>query len=168
VFTSILADATAPALAADANASAGGFDPMTLILLAVFAIFIFMMFRRQKATKKAQQEQQAKMATGVSVMTNFGLYGTVLAIDEAENKVVLELSPGNTATVHRQTITKIIAPEQSTDTVPDDASSLTGDSSYQAEAGESTQETLARLNRNGENQNNLNLNKHDRDSSNEN
>jgi preprotein translocase subunit YajC len=151
VFTSILADATAPALAADANASAGGFDPMTLILLAVFAIFIFMMFRRQKATKKAQQDQQAKMATGVSVMTNFGLFGTVLAIDEAENKVVLELSPGNTATVHRQTITKILAPEQPTDSVPDDASSLTDDGAFRTQAGETSQESLARLN----------LNKHD-------
>lgn len=158
MFTSILADATAPAVAADASAGAGGFDPMTLILLAVFAIFIFMMFRRQKATKKAQQEQQAKMALGVSVMTNFGLYGTVLAIDEEENKVVLELSPGNTATVHRQTITKIIAPEETPDTVPNDASSLTGEGSYQAPAGESTQETLARLN----------LDKHDKDNTKDN
>jgi preprotein translocase subunit YajC len=160
VFTSILADATAPAVAADASPAAGGFDPMTLILLAVFAIFIFMMFRRQKATKKAAQEQQAKMATGVSVMTNFGLFGTVLEIDEAENKVVLELSPGNTATVHRQTITKILAPEQTQDTVPDDASSLTGDASYQAPAAESNEETLARLNNT-----NLNLNKQDKDNS---
>lgn len=158
MFTSILAAAHAPAVAADAPAGAGGFDPMTLILLAVFAIFIFMMFRRQKATKKAQLEQQAKMATGVSVMTNFGLFGTVLAIDEAENKVVLELSPGNTATVHRQTITKIIAPEETHDTVPDDASSLAGDASYQAPAAPAAPETLEPLN----------LDKHDKDNTKDN
>ncbi len=131
----------------------GGFDPMTLILFAVFAVVILMMFRRQKKAKAAQQEQQAKLATGVSVMTNFGLFGTVLAIDDAENKVVLELSPGNTATVHRQTITKITSPDEAHPAIPDDASSLTGVSGStghrEAPANESPDETILRLNKDG-------------------
>ena len=61
-------------------------------------------------------------------MTSFGLFGRIVDIDEAENKVMLELSPGNTATVHRQAVTKIVEPvvaaEEPT-VVPDDASSLT-------------------------------------------
>jgi preprotein translocase subunit YajC len=152
VFTSISA-ATTPA------ASGGGFDPMTLILLAVFAVFIFMMFRRNKAAKKTQQEQQAKLAPGVEIMTNFGLFGTVLSIDDAENKVVVELSPGTTATVHRQTITKIMEPSVAEPVIPNDASSLTategtgataaGTNSFTGTnsfAGETPEETLDRLN----------------------
>ncbi len=158
VFTSILA--------AD-QPQAGGFDPMTLILFALFAVVILMMFRRQKKAKATQREQQAKLATGVSVMTNFGLFGTVLSIDDAENKVVLELSPGNTATVHRQTITKITAPHEATSEVPDDASSLMGMPSDgqadphprahgengPAEVSESADETILRLNKDNKNDN---------------
>lgn len=129
---------------------------MTLILFAVFAVFIIMMFRRQKKAKAALQEQQAKMGLGVSVMTNFGLFGTVLSIDEQENKVVLELSPGNSATVHRQTITKILAPEAvgageaAASVIPDDASSLTGRTDSVARP-ESSDETILRLNKDNNN-----------------
>ena len=43
-------------------------------------------------------------------MTSFGLFGRIVEMDDEENKVVLELSPGNLATVHRQAVTKIIEP----------------------------------------------------------
>ena len=43
-------------------------------------------------------------------MTSFGLFGRIVSIDDDENKVVLELSPGNLATVHRQAVTKIVEP----------------------------------------------------------
>ncbi|WP_427018975.1 preprotein translocase subunit YajC [Pseudarthrobacter sp. P1] len=124
---------------------------MTLILFAVFAVVIFMMFRKQKKAKAAQAEQQAKMAPGVEIMTNFGLFGTVVSVDEENNKVVVELSPGTLATVHRQTITKITAPEEAAAEVPDDASSLTEDvdaaAGSAAPANETAEETLLRLNK---------------------
>lgn len=124
---------------------AGGFDPTMILLFVIFAVVIFMMFRKQKKAKAAQAEQQAQLAPGVSVMTNFGLFGTVLSVDAEENKVLLELSPGNTATVHRQTIAKITAPEQDT-VVPDDASTLaTGSTAANRNEPESVEETLARL-----------------------
>jgi preprotein translocase subunit YajC len=86
-------------------------------------------------------------------MTSFGLFGRILDIDEAENKVVLELSPGNTATVHRQAVTKIVEPaaaaEEST-VVPDDASSLTIDKADgNAPVTETPEETLRRGNDEG-------------------
>lgn len=124
MFVNVLAESTQ-----DSAQGGGGFDPFLLIMLAIFGIFIFMMFRRNKKAQKQVQEQQAKMAPGVEVMTSYGLFGTVVSLDEAENKVVLELSPGNQATVHRQSVTKILTaaeednPEDNV--VPDDASSLT-------------------------------------------
>lgn len=142
---------------------------MTLALLAIFAVFIFLQFRRQKKMQRAQQEQKAQMGPGVEVMTSFGLFGTVVSVDDAENKVVLELSPGNTATVHSQAVTKILTPapaetpsvvdEPATGStvVPDDASTLTGDT-YSSERPETSprpetparpetpEETLRRLN----------------------
>jgi len=129
-----------------------------IILLVLFAVVIFFMFRRSRAQQKAQQEQQAKMLPGVEVMTSFGLFGTVQSIDAEDNKVVLEISQGTTATVHRQAVTKIITPAETveeTPMVPDDASSLTGPVQAAAEPGEAkdvastetAEETLARLNK---------------------
>jgi preprotein translocase subunit YajC len=85
-------------------------DLMTILLLAVFAFFIFTMFRRNKKTQQQQAEMQSKFSPGVEVMTSFGLYGRIVSVNDAENKVVLELSPGNEATVHRQAVTKVIEP----------------------------------------------------------
>lgn len=145
---------TSSLAAAGTTSTTGGIDPMTIILFAIFAVVIFMMFRRQKKAKAAQQEKQSKLAPGVNVMTNFGLFGKVLDIDEAENKIVLELSPGNTATVHRQTVAKIEAPEDVSSIVPDDASSLTiGQEPTAPLSNETAQETLDRLNLNSESSN---------------
>lgn len=101
---------------------------MTILLFVMLGVFVFMMFRRNKKTQQQQAELQSKFSPGVEVMTSFGLFGRIVQIDDAENKVVLELSPGNTATVHRQAVTKVVEPvvaaEEPT-VVPDDASSLT-------------------------------------------
>ena len=83
-------------------------DPTLLLMLAALAVLMFFMMRRNKKTQQQQQQMQSKFAPGVDVMTSFGLFGTIRSIDEAENKVVLELSPGHLATVHRQAIAKVV------------------------------------------------------------
>ena len=45
-------------------------------------------------------------------MTNFGVFGTILSIDEDENQVLLETSPGTVLTVHRQTIARVVEPAE--------------------------------------------------------
>jgi preprotein translocase subunit YajC len=91
---------------------------------------------------------QSKFAPGVDVMTSFGLFGRIVSIDEAENKVVIELSPGNEATVHRQAVTKVVEPAaEETPVVPDDASSLTVAEAGAPAAVETPEETIARLNK---------------------
>ncbi len=139
---------------------------MTILLFVMLGVFVFMMFRRNKKTQQQQAELQSKFGPGVEVMTSFGLFGRIVEIDEAENKVVLELSPGNTATVHRQAVTKIVEPvvaaEEPT-VVPDDASSLTTEQAERcghrtrgedaavgdAPRSETPDETLRRLNDEG-------------------
>ena len=133
---------------------------MNIVLFAMLGIFIFMMFRRNKKTKEQQATLQSQFAPGVEVMTSFGLFGRIVSMDDEENKVVLELSPGNLATVHRQAVTKIVEPAVATEeeptVVPDDASSLTthdaGTSGTPA-AAETPDETLKRLNDEGKKDN---------------
>ncbi|ELT44917.1 preprotein translocase subunit YajC [Arthrobacter nitrophenolicus] len=134
---------------------------MSILLFVMLGVFIFMMFRRNKKTQQQQAELQSKFGPGVDVMTSFGLFGRIVAVDEAENKVTLELSPGNLATVHRQAVTKIVEPvavepmtvepEPAAPAVPDDASSLTGreGGSTATTPVETPDETLKRLNDEG-------------------
>jgi len=137
----------------------GGIDIMTILLFVMLGVFIFMMFRRNKKTQQQQAQLQSQFAPGVEVMTSFGLFGRIVSIDEAENKVILELSPGNLATVHRQAVTKIVEPPVETEAVPDDAAVLTteeplapGALTPENKAGtadETPDETLKRLNDEG-------------------
>ncbi len=155
-----------------ADQNAGGFSFSSLLLPILLALFIFMMFRKQKKTQKTVQEQRTQMVPGTEVMTQFGLFGTILSINSEENKAVLELSPGNTATVHLQALTKVVtqepAVEEEAPVVPDDASSLTSADSADgaprsadpvsrddsaARTGATAEETLERLNRENKKEN---------------
>jgi preprotein translocase subunit YajC len=85
-------------------------DPLTLGMLAILAVLIFFMFRNGQKRKRDQEELQSKVAPGAEVMTNFGLFGTIVSIDEDDNKVELDIAPGTVVTVHRQTIARVVEP----------------------------------------------------------
>lgn len=94
------------------------FDPFTLIMLAVLAVLIFFMFRNSRKRQAEARELQSKVQVGAKVMTNFGVFGTILSMDEEENQVLLETSPGTILTVHRQTIARVVEPVEGSDEVP--------------------------------------------------
>ena len=103
-------------------------DSLTLVMLAVLAVLVFFMFRNGRKRKKDQEALQATMVAGADVMTNFGTYGTIIAIDEEANKVELQIAPGVTVEIHRQTIARVVEPvvvEDSEDSSPDSIDSLT-------------------------------------------
>ena len=83
-------------------------DPLTIIMLAVLAVLVFFMFRNSRKRQAQARELQDKVAVGAEVMTNFGLYGTILEMDDEENQVLLETTPGTVLKVHRQTVTRVV------------------------------------------------------------
>jgi preprotein translocase subunit YajC len=83
-------------------------DPLTLGMLAILAVLIFFMFRNGQKRKRDVEELQSKVVPGAEVMTNFGLFGTIVSINEDDNKVELEAAPGTVVTVHRQTIARVV------------------------------------------------------------
>ena len=83
-------------------------------MVVILAALIFFMFRSSRKRQKQQSELQKQVVPGATVMTNFGVFGTIVSIDEEHNKVELETSPGHILTVHRQTIGRV---ETTPDTV---------------------------------------------------
>lgn len=106
-------------------------DPLTIAMLAILAVLIFFMFRNGQKRKRDQESLQSKVVVGADVMTNFGLFGTILDIDDENNKVELQAGPGVVLTVHRQTVAKVVESDEpvAEDSEPvDDAGNESGDS----------------------------------------
>lgn len=86
-------------------------DPLILGLLAIMALFIFMQFRSSKKRRAEQEAMSTKMVPGAEVMTQFGLFGTLLSIDDDSNEALVETTPGTIVRVHRQVIMKVVENE---------------------------------------------------------
>jgi preprotein translocase subunit YajC len=104
-------------------------DFMTIAMMAVLAVLVFFMFRNGKKRQRDLAELQSKVSAGAHVLTNFGVYGTIVSIDEEENKILLETSPGSTLTIHRQAVSRVIEPTESlelseTEAIEADAAAL--------------------------------------------
>ncbi|CAN5388945.1 hypothetical protein BH09ACT6_BH09ACT6_16880 [soil metagenome] len=96
-------------------------DSFTLIMLAVLAVLIIFMVRNSRKRKRETEELSQKITEGAYVMTNFGVYGTILNIDVENNQILLETTPGTVLKVHRQTVTRVVPIEEpaSAETVDD-------------------------------------------------
>lgn len=85
------------------------------VMLAVLAVMVIFMFRNGKKRQREQAELRSKVVTGAEVMTNFGLYGRIVDIDEEKNEVLLETTPGTILRLHRQVIGRVVTPDEATD-----------------------------------------------------
>lgn len=112
---------------ANENAQGGiPFDPLTIGMLLILAVLIFFMFRNSKKRKAQAAQLQDKMVPGAQVMTNFGMFGELIAIDEDSNEALIEVAPGTTLRVHRQVLARVVEDETVAETPADDAET-TGD-----------------------------------------
>ena len=83
-------------------------DPTTLLMLAVVAVLVLFMIRNNRKRKRDAAEMATKFVPGAEVMTSFGLYGTLLSVNEEDNTVVLETSPKVSVKLHRQAIARVV------------------------------------------------------------
>jgi preprotein translocase subunit YajC len=81
---------------------------LNIALVVVLALFVFYAFRNSRKAKAKQEELKSQIVPGVEVMTNFGLFGTLVSVDEVSNVAELEVSPGTIVRVHRQTLAKVV------------------------------------------------------------
>lgn len=99
--------------AADAPKSSGNFfqdNFLTIALVVVLGVLVIFMVRNSRKRKRDQEELQNKFVPGAEVMTQHGIYGTLVSIDEEKNEAVIETTPGTRLRVHRQTVARVIDP----------------------------------------------------------
>ncbi len=82
-------------------------DPTYILLFVLLGAFIVFQVFQGRKRKRETESRQSKFVPGVEIMTNYGVYGTIVSIDEERNLVMLETSPGVEMKIHRQTILKI-------------------------------------------------------------
>ena len=86
-------------------------DQISIFMIAALALLIFFMFRNSRKQRAQQQELQEKLVPGAEVMTSFGLYATVVDIDDDTNVATIDAGGGTTLRVHRQVLTKVVDDE---------------------------------------------------------
>jgi preprotein translocase subunit YajC len=98
-------------------------NPNTAQLLffgVIILVVIGLMFRNGRKRSRDAASMTSGLKPGAEIMTASGIYGTIVAIDEAENKITLQTGPTSEITVHRQAISRIITP------VAEDGTELNG------------------------------------------
>jgi len=119
-----------------AAAPAGSPDILTIGLVAVLAIMVIFMFRNSRKRKRDAEELQNKFVPGAEVMTQHGIYGTLVSIDDEKNEAVIETTPGTKLRVHRQTISRVIDPVEAQEDVIEEPAAPSVNESNAIPAGE--------------------------------
>lgn len=89
-----------------------------IILIVVAVGLVLVMIRNGRRNKARQAELRSQMVPGSEIMTNFGLFGKLLSVDELSNVAEVETSPGTIVRVHRQTLSKVVTPEDADPNAP--------------------------------------------------
>lgn len=88
------------ATAAEAGATAGAGLGMIIWLVVLMAIMYFMTIRPQQKEQKRKDAMLAELATGDTVLTSSGFYGTV--IDITDDTVIVEFGSNKNCRIPMQ------------------------------------------------------------------
>jgi preprotein translocase subunit YajC len=96
-------------------AASGGLDSNLLLnvgLFALLAIVIIFMFRNSRKRRADAEKLQTQMVPGAEIMTQTGIFGTLISIDEETNQAIIETTPGTKLRVHRQVLARVVEPDE--------------------------------------------------------
>ncbi len=80
-------------------------------ILLIFAIFYFLLFMPMQRQKKKQQQMLAGLKTGDIVLTNGGIMGTIVAINDDDTIVVRVKPDGVKLQMARGSVASMVNPE---------------------------------------------------------
>src|SRR5215472_4254493 len=81
-----------------------------LIILAIFYLLVFMPMQRQK---RQQQQMLKDLQNGNVVLTNGGIVGTIVTINDNDDTLILRVKPDNIKLqVARSSVSSLVAEEK--------------------------------------------------------
>lgn len=93
--------------------AAGGSNASFLIMMVIiFAIMWLFMIRPQQKKQKEIQKFRNSIVVGSQVVTAGGLYGTVVAIDETNNILSLEIAKNVHIRIDRNSVFQSAQPQE--------------------------------------------------------
>ena len=107
-------------LAATEAAPQGGALIQIAPLLLIGVVFYFLMIRPQQRKQRAQRELVSSLGVGDEVLTIGGIYGTIRAIDDDTDDVILEVAPGSTVRIIRSAIARPVNQDDLDDEIDED------------------------------------------------
>lgn len=84
-----------------------------LPIILIFGIMYFLLIRPQSKRQKEKQQMLGALKKGDEVVTSGGIYGTVEAIIEKENKIVVRVSKDLKLTMAKNSIASVIGEKNS-------------------------------------------------------
>ena len=85
----------------------GSVWPMQLLLFAViFGIFYFIVFRPMRKRQRETEAMRRSLERGKQVITNGGIYGTIMAIHD--EKIVLRVNENTRITVAKSAVASVV------------------------------------------------------------
>ena len=83
----------------------------TILMMALMVgVFYLLLIRPAQKRQKKQQEMVGALGTGSRVLTNAGVYATVVHM--GEKQAVIEIAPGVEMTVLKQAILRVVAADE--------------------------------------------------------
>ena len=84
------------------------FDPLLILLFGLLVVMIFFTWRNSRKRKADAEQMQSKLVPGAEIMTQHGIFGTLVSVDDEKNEAIIETTPGTKLRVHSQTIAKVV------------------------------------------------------------
>lgn len=97
---------------------------MEIILLGFAAILVVFMFFSSRKRKREAEALQGKMVPGAEIMTSFGVFGTLISVDDETHTAIVEVAPGVELKVYRQTLARVVEPTVDEDEVVEEDAAI--------------------------------------------
>ena len=95
-----------------AQDSQGGSSLVAFLpLLLMGGVFYFLLIRPQQRRARAQQSLLRSVEVGDEIVTTAGVFGTIVAIDDDDDVITLEIAPGIRIRMVRAGVGRIVGDE---------------------------------------------------------
>ena len=82
----------------------GGFNPMMIILLAMFGVMYFFMIRPQQKKAKEQKNFLEELKKGDKIVTMGGIHGKIVQVNADSSTMLIEIAEGTKIKVDRSVV----------------------------------------------------------------